>query len=131
MFYKHFMIKTTCQCSKKLVWASLHKKWHCIFKHLLISYDDTILIASQNDDAIQSYKCISHDRGVYSISVKHLLDVMYVPQPMLLPLSAIYYTELSFSIYYRNLKFCNKFLSWKVRCGHLVTRQKIIITTIN
>ena len=53
------MIKNTCQCSKKLVRDSLYKKWHCIFKHLLISCDDTVLTPNQNDDAIQSHNCVS------------------------------------------------------------------------
>ena len=39
---------------------SLYKKWHCIFKHLLFSSDDTILTLSQNDDAVQSRNCVSH-----------------------------------------------------------------------
>ena len=60
MFYQHFMIKNTCRCSKKLVRDSLYKKWHCIFKHLLFSCDDTILTPSRNDDAIQSHNCVSH-----------------------------------------------------------------------
>ena len=60
MFYKHFMIKNTWWCSKKLVRDSLYKKWHCIFKHLLFSCDDTILTPSQNGDAVQSHNCVSH-----------------------------------------------------------------------
>ena len=60
MFYKHFMIKNTCWCSKKLVQDSLYKQCYCIFKHLLFSCDDTILTPSQNADAAQPHNCVSH-----------------------------------------------------------------------
>ena len=40
-------------------------------------------------------KTVSATCGVYSMSVQHFLGVIQVPQP-LLPLSAVYYTELSF-----------------------------------
>ena len=32
MFYQHFMIKNTCQCSKKLVQDFLYKKWNVFMK---------------------------------------------------------------------------------------------------
>ena len=48
--------------------------------------------------------------GVYSMSLQCFLGVIYVPQP-LLPLSIVYYTELSFSIYYKKFKFYHKFFN--------------------
>ena len=51
------------------------QKWHCMFKHLLISCDDTILTPSKNDDAIQS-PTVSATGGVYSMSVQCFLGVI-------------------------------------------------------
>ena len=73
---------------------------------------------------------------VDSMSVQRFLGVISLSSSTIVTfvgLQFITQSSVSFSIYYTEdlAKFCHKFFSWKVRCGHLAAWQKIIITTIN